>query len=140
MRYLSLLAFALSFFAYAVPASSQDTRPPPQDNRPPQDTRPPQSDQAPPAGGGVGGNYFCQGTNPNGSTYTGSVTISSDGQQYRFHWRIARDTFNGVGQFQGNQLVVNWGHRYPVIYVVGANGVLHGTWDDGRATETLTPR
>jgi uncharacterized membrane protein len=92
-------------------------------------------------GGGVAGTYAVHGTNRNGTTYTGTVVIKPEGSRLRFSWLIANgDTFKGVGTRQGDTIVVNWGQRYPVIYEVGADGVLHGKWDNGRASETLLPK
>lgn len=89
----------------------------------------------------VGGTYTVHGTNANGSTYTGTAVVKPDGSVYRFSWLIANGaTFKGKGTLKGSTLVVDWGQRYPVIYEVGADGVLHGTWDKGRAKETLVPQ
>ena len=40
----------------------------------------------------------------------------------------------------GHLLIVDWGDETPIIYVVMADGELHGTWADGRALEKLVPR
>ncbi len=89
----------------------------------------------------IGGSYSAHGTNANGSTYTGSVVIKQDNGRYRFSWLIANgDTFKGTGTRDGDTVVVAWGSKYPVIYQVGADGVLHGKWDNGRARETLVPK
>lgn len=85
------------------------------------------------------GTYSVAGVNPNGSRYHGTVTISSDGDLYRFRWRIAGQTFRGQGKLNGRTLTIDWGQSSPVIYQVRDNGTLRGTWDDGRAGETLTP-
>lgn len=92
-------------------------------------------------GGKVGGTYSVHGTNRNGSTYTGTVVIRPEGSRYKFSWLIADGaTFKGTGTRTGATIVVDWGQRYPVIYEVGADGVLHGKWDNGRASETLVPK
>jgi hypothetical protein len=90
--------------------------------------------------GEIGGTYSARGTNPNGSTYYGTVIIKSEGDHYQFTWLIAgNQTIKGVGVASGNTLVVEWGQKYPVIYNVGSDGLLRGKWDNGRAIETLTP-
>ena len=89
----------------------------------------------------VGGTYAVHGTNANGSTYTGTAVIKPDGGVYRFSWLIADGaTFKGNGTLKGSTLVVDWGQKHPVIYEVAADGVLYGTWDKGRAKETLVPQ
>ena len=88
----------------------------------------------------ISGEYAVDGTNPNGTTYTGTVTISRQGDnRYRFEWVIANgDRYSGSGTLRGRTISVNWGQRYPVIYQVGDDGILGGTWANGTATETLT--
>jgi len=86
------------------------------------------------------GDYSCNGANPNGSTYSCNVNISRSGDLYQFRWRIADGTrYSGSGRLRGRTLTVNWGQSAPVIYQVGDDGVLRGTWANGRARETLTP-
>jgi hypothetical protein len=94
---------------------------------------------APPAT--IGGNYLAAGTNANGTTYRGTVVIASQGGvRYSFHWQIGNSTYDGIGVVNGNTITVDWSQSSPVVYQVGADGVLRGTWDSGRATEILTPR
>lgn len=89
----------------------------------------------------IGGTYSAHGTNPNGSTYTGTVVVRPDGRRYHFSWLISNgDTYKGTGTRKDATIVVDWGAKHPVIYKIGADGVLHGKWDDGRASETLVPK
>ena len=91
--------------------------------------------------GGLAGVYDVQGINPNGTTYSGEVSIRQQGSSYYFRWRIGNgQAFEGRGTLRGSSLTVNWGQQYPVIYAVGSDGVLRGTWSNGRATENLFPR
>jgi TIR domain len=88
----------------------------------------------------ISGTYAAHGTNPNGTTYRGSVTIRRDGDHYRFVWLIASgDTYQGTGVVNGRTVTVDWGQKYPVVYNIGPDGVLTGTWNNGTATETLVP-
>jgi hypothetical protein len=88
----------------------------------------------------ISGTYAVTGTNPNGTTYRGSVQIYRDGGSYRFKWLIANSApYDGIGILNGNTIVVNWGQTYPAIYQVETNGVLSGTWNNGTGTETLVP-
>lgn len=88
------------------------------------------------------GSYGVVGTNPEGSNYSGTVVISQIGDnKYRFDWSVGNgQTFTGTGALNGATISVDWGQDAPVIYQVGANGVLAGTWANGRASEMLTPR
>ena len=127
-----------------VPASPvpSETVGQPQQTPPPPPPSPAPSQQAalPSAPPDIGGTYSMHGTNPSGTTYRGSVTIRRDGDHYRFTWLIASgDTYKGIGILNGRTVVVDWGQKYPVIYNVGPNGVLTGTWNNGTATETLIP-
>lgn len=92
-------------------------------------------------GPAIGGTYHANGTNPNGSTYTGTVVIRPEDGRYYFSWLIANgDTFKGTGTRDGDTVVVAWGSKYPIIYRVGADGILHGKWANGRASEVLVPK
>ena len=111
--------------------------PPPPPPPPPAPTQPAALPAAPPD---ISGTYAAHGTNPNGTTYRGSVTIRRDGDHYRFVWLIASgDTYQGTGVLNGRTVTVDWGQKYPVVYNIGPNGVLTGTWNNGTATETLVP-
>jgi len=86
------------------------------------------------------GEYRADGTNPNGSRYHGTATITAGGgNTYIFRWRISGQTFRGTGRLDGRTLTVDWGQSSPVIYRLGDDGTLRGTWDNGRATDNLTP-
>ncbi|MGO9544699.1 MAG: hypothetical protein ACLPPF_07885 [Rhodomicrobium sp.] len=88
----------------------------------------------------IGGTYTVEGINRDGSAYSGTAIVAQEGERYRFTWHIGNgDTFKGIGAREGNTVLVEWGQSYPVIYEIGDGGVLHGTWDNQRATETLTP-
>lgn len=89
----------------------------------------------------IGGTYDAHGSNADGSPYTGTVVIKVDGGVYRFSWLISDgSSYSGTGRFSNNKIIVNWGQKYPVIYEIGAEGVLNGAWANGRASETLIPR
>jgi len=85
------------------------------------------------------GNYRVQGTNPNGSTYQGTLTIERSGPLYLVRWKIGQDIFAGQGTLSGSTLTVDWGQPDPVIYQVMNDGTLEGTWAKGRGKESLTP-
>jgi hypothetical protein len=101
----------------------------------------PRSARPPEGSTDLDGLYDVRGTNPNGTKYTGEVSIRFEGSEYDFRWRIASgQVFEGKGNLRRNSLSVDWGQQYPVIYAVGKDGVLRGTWSNGRGTEDLFPR
>jgi hypothetical protein len=85
------------------------------------------------------GRYQVSGRNPNGSTYSGTVTIINEGSRYRLNWSIGTRGFRGTGTLNDNLLTVNWGSATPVVYAVSADGTLRGLWAGGNAEEILTP-
>lgn len=85
------------------------------------------------------GEYHASGSNPNGSTYRGLVSITRKGERYYFVWKIGATTYSGVGTLEGKVLTVDWGDKYPVIYNLQDDGRLVGTWSNGAALETLSP-
>jgi hypothetical protein len=121
MRYGPILALVAIIFASALSAASAEVR------------------VAQVAS--ITGSYSVSGTNPDSSTYSGSVVVSQlGGNRYRFDWSIAgNQTFTGTGALNGNTISVDWGQDAPVIYQVGSNGVLNGTWANGRGIEVLIP-
>jgi len=82
------------------------------------------------------GLYRATGTNPNGTSYSGTCTVTRSGDTYQFYWQVG-STYRGSGRFEGDELVIHWGEAYPVIYTVADDGRLIGTWSNGRATEVL---
>jgi hypothetical protein len=88
----------------------------------------------------VGGVYTAQGRNANGSSYTGTVWIDDAGESFNVDWEVGISAYSGIGTIQGNVLVVDWGDRWPIYYVILPNGELHGTWSNGAALERLIPR
>ncbi|PJZ59324.1 fibronectin-binding protein [Leptospira barantonii] len=86
----------------------------------------------------ISGKYRVAGTNPDGSAYGGSVTITQSNGEYLFTWTVAGQTFTGTGTLDGSTLTVDWGQADPVVYEVKNGGrLLEGTWAGGSATETL---
>jgi len=88
----------------------------------------------------VSGTYRAEGRNPDGSTYTGSAVVAQQGRAVQINWSVGNQTYAGSGIRDGQVIVVNWGQNDPVVYVVMANGELHGTWNRGTALERLLPQ
>ncbi len=85
------------------------------------------------------GRYRTEGTNPNGSPYAGTVTVTRRGEQYQFAWQTGPTSYKGTGSRDGNLLIVDWGGRQPMLYALNPDGTLSGLWDAGRGSEKLTP-
>ncbi|MGO9314284.1 MAG: protein kinase domain-containing protein [Syntrophobacteraceae bacterium] len=87
------------------------------------------------------GNYTLEGTNPNGTKYNGVAWITQSDGKYSVRWKTADQTFTGTGTLSGNILTVN--RQGPgavngvVVYGMGADGILKGTWAGGKGKETL---
>ena len=43
------------------------------------------------------GSYDVQGSNPDGSKYTGTVTVTRTGDTYRVTWRVGDTRYDGTG-------------------------------------------
>lgn len=77
----------------------------------------------------VAGVYHCEGSNADGSHYTGKVKITSEGGAYRVHWWIAGQEYSGIGVVQGNVLAVAfYGATRGVIAYSIETGTLVGKW------------
>ena len=118
------------------------TQPPVQQSKVPP-TTPPTKEIAPPSGPKLEGNYLVEGTNPNGTKYKGGAVIKRNGDKFFITWNIANQVFNGNGTLAGKTLRVNWKSSSntsgTVVYGLTANGVLKGSWSNGKGTEMLTP-
>jgi len=98
----------------------------------------------------IAGTYSCQGTNPNGSSYSGTVIILAQGDAYAMTWSIGSSGHRGVAILMGGYLSSSWGtagNSGPggvVVYRVEKDGRLVGKWANpggGKlGTETLTRR
>jgi hypothetical protein len=85
------------------------------------------------------GRYKARGRNPNGSAYSGTVTIVPRGDRFDMEWQIGSSTYRGTGTLDNNLLTVDWGSATPVVYALSSDGVLRGLWEAGKGEETLTP-
>lgn len=88
---------------------------------------------------GLTGTDVAQGRNPDGSAYSGTVQIIQSASAVSMAWRAGASSYIGTGVQDGRVLTVNWSADHPVVYVLMADGSLHGTWDAGRALERLLP-
>lgn len=89
----------------------------------------------------VAGTYSVSGTNVRGGRYGGKATIVVNGNSVVMSWRLrSGENYRGHGTIRGDVMSVDWGDKYPVIYRLGSpDGVLRGTWGNGRGSEVLTP-
>ncbi len=88
----------------------------------------------------LSGLYAVDGRNPDGSAYSGALSLTHAGDTIAAHWTVGADSYRGSGTLENRIVTVDWGSTYPVIYVVMPDGSLHGTWDNGRALEKASPR
>ena len=97
------------------------------------------AEAAPDAVPPLAGHYQVRGRNPDGSAYSGTVTIAEKGGGYRVDWKVGGSAYKGIGKLDGNVLTVDWGSSTPVVYAVRPDGTLAGLWDAGNGEEVLTP-
>ena len=91
------------------------------------------------------GTYNIAGTNPNGSTYLGTMTIAAYGDGYRATTTIGSSTFRGIGSTLGKYVAMafnNGGAPLIALYENTDTGALRGVWqgynDTKEGTENLT--
>ena len=87
------------------------------------------------------GNYTLEGIDPNGTKYNGTAWITQSDGKYSVRWKTADQTFTGTGTLSGRILTVNrqgpGAENGVIVYGMGANGMLKGTWGSGKGKETL---
>lgn len=92
----------------------------------------------------VTGAYLCEGVNPDGTKYRGTVDITKVNDTYRVEWTMAEHSLVGIGIFSNGVLAVSYFGGAPgVIVYRPAGGTLVGEWTVGTAegaiyAETLT--
>jgi hypothetical protein len=92
--------------------------------------------------------YDAAGTNPDGSKYSGTVTIDiiSD-TTFAIQWNIGGELYKGFGMRRNDALAATYtmgGEPGLMIYQVDDKGIMRGLWavrgQNGNGTEVLTPR
>ena len=72
------------------------------------------------------GTYDVQGTSPDGSKYTGTVTITQTGETFKMIWKIGRDTYRGTAIGDKDFLAVSYTSGSDTgLALYGADG---GNW------------
>jgi hypothetical protein len=102
---------------------------------PPQITTPPPSttsSSAPPARE-VSGDYKVTGTDANGNPqYAGALSVTNEGDGYRFRWTTNKEAHDGVGVQMGNAVAVSYARTGGgkgcgvVLYKIASDGSLDG--------------
>jgi hypothetical protein len=93
----------------------------------------------------IAGNYKIVGTNPDGSSYRGTLEIVASGSGYRLIWNAGPQPYVGVGMKDENILSVGWGGNYCAVasYRIQPDGILDGKWatlnQDDIGAELLVP-
>jgi hypothetical protein len=95
----------------------------------------------------VGGAYTVAGTNPNGSSYSGTAEIAMSGSACRIVWHTGSTMSQGVCMVTNKALAAFYrlGADFGlVLYDLLPDGVLTGYWTvvdrDGVGGEILTPK
>mgnify|MGYP006285318141 CR=1 FL=1 len=96
----------------------------------------------------IGGTYTVQGTNLDGSAYSGEATITQTSEYTcEIAWTTGDSTSTGICMRDSNAFTAAYelsGQIGLVIYLVKPDGVLDGTWTvagiNAVGTEILTPK
>ena len=105
--------------------------------------RPPISSSTPVPSVRLAGTYRLEGVNPDGTRYSGTATIVPSTDRLLVTWYVANRVYSGAGISSGQVLTIYWtdgiGRTGVMVYYLGADGVLTGSWADGKGTETWIP-
>jgi hypothetical protein len=102
---------------------------------------------APASAQSIGGTYTVEGTNLDGSSYSGTaeITLTSD-TTCTIHWVTGGTTSDGICSRNGDAFAAAYvlGDVFGlVVYKVDGDGTLDGLWTiagkDGNGTEVLSP-
>ncbi|WP_460941687.1 hypothetical protein [Spirosoma daeguense] len=86
---------------------------------------------------GQDGQYYVAGTNPGGQTYRGKLMTQRTGRTVQVQWNVGNQTYNGVGFYSGDYLVIGYGfgQAFGVVeYVVKGNKAT-GRWALGGGSD-----
>lgn len=91
------------------------------------------------SGSDLEGSYDITGSNPDGSSYTGKLSVTKQGGGYTFSWD-AGTVSKGFGVRDGNTVAVGIGGSQCafVSYRVGTDGTLDGRWGSPGSTTVGT--
>jgi len=84
----------------------------------------------------IEGEYVAIGKNADGSTYSGTATITSKGDYYRIVWLIEGERIHALSYQEGNSLRCD---EWSVVYDIKENGTLDGKWAN-TGSEKLMPK
>lgn len=95
----------------------------------------------------VGGNYTVKGSNPDGSTYTGTARITPSGSTCNITWQTGSTSSKGVCMLANKAFAAFYklGSDYGlIVYELQPDGSLKGYWTiadrEGVGGEILTPQ
>ena len=80
----------------------------------------------------IGGDYTVYGSNPNGTSYTGNLTVTNRGEVYQFTWASGGREYDGVGVRADRTVAVAFTEGADgqgcgvVLYKIAADGSLDG--------------
>lgn len=88
----------------------------------------------------IAGSHNLSGTNPDDTTYSGSLEVTANNQVHTFDYTIGDQTFPGVGILRGNVISVGFGGDECSVasYFVYPDGQLVGMWSVVGANTTGT--
>ena len=92
------------------------------------------------------GIYDVEGTNPDGSNYTGQFLLQNGpSASWVANWRVGNEQIQGLGLIQSGVLAVSFvvsGRPGVAVFEVEQDGKLRGSWTTGggMGTEMLTPK
>lgn len=73
------------------------------------------------------GSYEVQGTNPDNTTYSGTVTVTQTGQTYKVVWKVGGDTFTGTAIGNQDFLAISYVYDKDTgLVLLGSDG---GNWN-----------
>jgi len=88
----------------------------------------------------IGGTYAVDGLNPDGTRYGGIARIRVVGDDVTVSWLVGSTAYEGAGTYTGDRrLRIEWPDKTTIIFTVGNDGTLSGTWANGQARERLLP-
>jgi hypothetical protein len=75
------------------------------------------------------GEWLCSGSAPDGTPYSGKVTVTRQGDAFLVTWELAGDTFTGVGVLQAGRFAVAFIDHTRDLYGVSMFWQVGAQWE-----------
>jgi len=79
-----------------------------------------------------------KGAGARGAKYEGTLTVTKDGENYKFEMKMRARKITGKGTLADKTLTINW-NKKDYVYEVQDDGRILSKWGEGKGEENYIP-